>query len=210
MYISKLPAPVESIITFCIHYRFRPNLTCTFSLSSCDCLPRLTSNKTVAHKVVLSPSHRHFFLGLALHSRIVVCACAPRSVPESLSILAFVHTLSFPLLLLSLSFCNLSKLHRPAIGLCQLVATALRADNAWRSANGHPLAWDVLSSTSGSSTDAPQPRVTFALKLAHGSPATRTITLAETLDRWCTDANAGEGVSYAFASVIGSKWWHAE
>jgi len=36
------------------------------------------------------------------------------------------------------------------------------------------------------------------------------ITLAETLDHWHTDANAGEGISYAFASMIGNKWWHAE
>ena len=109
---------------------------------------------------------------------------------------------------------------RPAIGLLRPpVVAALRADNAWRSANGHSLAWDIpipaSASTSGSSTDAP-PYIAFAPTLAHGSPAARTNALAETLDRWRADANAnadddaGEGVGRAFAGVIGGKRWRAE
>jgi hypothetical protein len=61
------------------------------------------------------------------------------------------------------------------------VVTALRADNAWHDANGHPLAWDILSSTSGSSTDAPPPYITFALTLAQELPTARTITLRQAM-----------------------------
>ena len=113
---------------------------------------------------------------------------------------------------------------RPAIGLLRpSVVAALRADNAWRCANGHPLAWDIpipipvpasaSASTSGSSTDAP-PYIAFAPTLARGSPAARTIALAETLDRWRADANAdadaGEGDGGTFAGVIGGNRWRAE
>ena len=100
---------------------------------------------------------------------------------------------------------------RPAIGLLRPpVVAALRADNAWRSANGRPLAWDIPASASSSSTDAPLPYIAFAPALAQGSPAARTTALAETLDRWRADANAGEGVGCAFAGVIGGKRWRAE
>jgi len=99
---------------------------------------------------------------------------------------------------------------RPAIGLLRPpVVAALRADNAWRSANGRPLAWDIPASTSASSTDAP-PYIAFAPTLAQGPPAARTIALTETLDRWRADANAGEGVGCAFAGVMAGKRWRGE
>ena len=99
---------------------------------------------------------------------------------------------------------------RPAIGLLRPpVVAALRADNAWRIANGHPLAWDIPASASDSNTDAP-PYIAFAPTLAQGPPAARTIALVETLDRWRADANAGEGVGRAFADVIGGKGWRSE
>jgi hypothetical protein len=99
---------------------------------------------------------------------------------------------------------------RPAIGLLRpSVVAALRADNAWRSANGHPLAWDIPASASGSSTDTP-PYIALAPALAQGSPAARTFALVETLNRWRADANAGEGVGRAFADVIVDKRWRGE
>jgi hypothetical protein len=103
---------------------------------------------------------------------------------------------------------------RPAIGLLRpSVVAALVADNAWRSAHGRPLAWNIPAPTSG--TDAP-PYIAFAPTLAHGPPAARTIALAETLERWRADANAnttGEGAAAAaaaFAGVIGGARWRAE
>ena len=100
---------------------------------------------------------------------------------------------------------------RPAIGLLRLpVVAALHADNTWRSANGHPPAWDIPASASSNSADAPPPYIAFARTLAQGSPAARTTALAETLDRWRADANAGEGIGCAFAGVIGGKRWRAE
>jgi len=100
---------------------------------------------------------------------------------------------------------------RPAIGLLRPpVVAALRADNARRSANGHPPAWDIPTSASSSSTNAPPPYIAFAPTLAQGSHAARTTALAETLDRWRANANAGEGVGCAFAGVIGGKRWRAE
>jgi hypothetical protein len=100
---------------------------------------------------------------------------------------------------------------RPAIGLLHPpVVAALRADNAWRSANGHPLAWDMPASTSGSSTTDAPPYIAFAPTLAQGSPAARTTALAETLNRWRADANDGEGVGCTFSGVIGGNRWRAE
>src|SRR5579863_3573009 len=82
---------------------------------------------------------------------------------------------------------------RPAIGLLRpSVVAALIADNAWRSTHGHPLAWDISASVSGTGTgtNAP-PYIAFAPALARGSPAARTIAVAETVQRWRADANAG-------------------
>jgi hypothetical protein len=97
---------------------------------------------------------------------------------------------------------------RPPLGLLRPpVVAALRADNAWRSANGHPLAWDI-STTANSDDDAPSPPyIAFAPVLASGSPASRTHALAETLDRWRANANKGDG---AFAEVIGGSRWRSE
>jgi hypothetical protein len=97
---------------------------------------------------------------------------------------------------------------RPAIGLLRPpVVAALIADNAWRGTHGHPLAWDIPAY----GADAP-PYIAFAPALARGSPAARTIVLAETLERWRADANAGEGedAAGAFAGVIGGTRWRAE
>ena len=100
---------------------------------------------------------------------------------------------------------------RAAIGFLRPpVVAALRVDNAWRHANGHPLALDIPASASGSGTTDAPPYIAFAPTLAQGSPASRTIALAETLERWRADANAGEGVGCAFSGVIGGKRWRAE
>ena len=103
---------------------------------------------------------------------------------------------------------------RPPLGLLRLpVVAALRADNAWRSANGHPLAWDIPTATNlpGSTNDAPSPPyIAFAPALASGSPAARTHALAETLDRWRANANKGNGGDGAFAEVIGGSCWRSE
>lgn len=101
---------------------------------------------------------------------------------------------------------------RPPLGLLRPpVVAALRADNAWRSANGHPLAWDIPSTTNSddnTTNDAPSPTyIAFAPALASGSPASRTHALAETLDRWRANANKGDG---AFAEVIGGSRWRSE
>lgn len=86
------------------------------------------------------------------------------------------------------------------------VVAALHADNAWRSANGHPLAWDIPTTA----IDAPSPPyIAFAPVLASGSPAARTQALAETLERWRANANKGDGY-HAFAEVIGGSRWRSE
>jgi len=107
---------------------------------------------------------------------------------------------------------------RPPLGLLRPpVVAALRADNAWRSANGHPLAWDIPTATAanpdGTINDAPSPPpyIAFAPVLASGSPAARTHALAETLERWRANANKGDGDGAgAFAEVIGGSRWRSE
>jgi hypothetical protein len=107
---------------------------------------------------------------------------------------------------------------RPPLGLLRPpVVAALRADNAWRSANGHPLAWDIPSTTANSAgstytNDAPSPPyIAFAPVLASGSPAARTHALAETLERWRANANKGDGDGAGtFAEVIGGSRWRSE
>jgi hypothetical protein len=100
---------------------------------------------------------------------------------------------------------------RPPLGLLRPpVVAALRADNTWRSANGHPLAWDIPTTTNsdGATNDAQSPPyIAFAPVLASGSPAARTQALAETLERWRASANKGDG---AFAEVIGGSRWRSE
>ena len=103
---------------------------------------------------------------------------------------------------------------RPPLGLLRPpVVAALRADNAWRSAHGHPPAWDIPTPAKTDSTlnDAPSllPYIAFAPVLASGSPAARTLALAETLERWRADANKGDGDG-AFAEVIGGSRWRSE
>jgi hypothetical protein len=108
---------------------------------------------------------------------------------------------------------------RPPLGLLRPpVVAALRADNAWRSANGHLLAWDIPTTAANSdgtnTNDAPSPPyIAFAPVLASGSPAARTRALAETLERWRANANKGDGDSAgagAFAEVIGGSRWRSE
>lgn len=107
----------------------------------------------------------------------------------------------------------LAQKYHPPLGLLRLpVIAALRADNAWRSAHGHPLAWDIPipADSDGATNDAPtRPYVAFAPALASASPAARTVALAETLERWRADANKGDGDA-AFADVIGGSRWRAE
>src|SRR5712672_123676 len=108
---------------------------------------------------------------------------------------------------------------RPALGLLRPpVVAALRADNAWRSAHGHLLAWDIPNPVaSADDADAPLPYIAFAAPLAAGPPAARTEALAETLERWRAEAN-GEGEGKAgggsggspFKDVIGGSRWRAE
>jgi hypothetical protein len=105
----------------------------------------------------------------------------------------------------------------PAIGLLRpAVVAALRADNAWRSVHGHPLAWDIPASAgTGSDSESTPPYVAFAPPMAHGTPAARTRALAETLERWRAAANGGgddDGVEGAsvFSGVIGGTRWRAE
>ncbi|KAH9020616.1 NUDIX hydrolase domain-like protein [Lactarius hengduanensis] len=97
----------------------------------------------------------------------------------------------------------LSQGTRPALGLLRSsVVAALRADNAWRAAHGHPLAWDIPepvladahppSTESDSSPLPPPPYIAFAPLLASGTPAARTLALAETLGRWRTAANGNQ------------------
>ena len=108
---------------------------------------------------------------------------------------------------------------RPPIGLLRLpIVAALRADNAWRSAHDHPLAWDIPipADTDGTTNAAPHlPYIAFAPALASASPAARTRALAETLERWRADANKGDrdrdsDGNGAFADVIGGSRWRAE
>ena len=101
---------------------------------------------------------------------------------------------------------------RPPLGLLRpTVVKALRADNAWRNANGHPLAWDIPTANSdGTTNDAPSPPyIAFAPVLASGSPAARTHAVAETLERWRANANKGNGDG-VFAEVIGGSRWRSE
>jgi hypothetical protein len=96
---------------------------------------------------------------------------------------------------------------RPALGLLRpAVVAALRADNAWRIAHGHSLAWDIPTSTD-TSEDLP-PYIAFTPALANGTPAARTQVLAETLERWRAAAN-GETAG-VFSGVIGGTQWRAE
>ena len=96
---------------------------------------------------------------------------------------------------------------RPALGLLRpAVVAAQRADNAWRIAHGHPLAWDIPASADTS--ENPLPCIAFATALANGTPAARTQALAETLERWRAAAN-GESAG-VFSGVIGGTRWRAE
>lgn len=121
----------------------------------------------------------------------------------------------------------LSQNTRPALGLLRpSVVAALRADNAWRSTHGHPLAWDIPEpaptdvhspSNESDSSPPPPPYIAFAPPLARGTPAARTIALAETLGRWRAAANGGldgdessSEPAFAFAGVIGGARWRAE
>ncbi|KAF8273598.1 NUDIX hydrolase domain-like protein [Lactarius quietus] len=115
----------------------------------------------------------------------------------------------------------LSRNTRPALGLLRhSVVAALRADNAWRAAHGHLLAWHIpdpeptdVRPPSNASLPPP-PYIAFAPPLAHGTPAARTRALAETLERWRASANGGDESSSepatAFAGVIGGSRWRAE
>jgi hypothetical protein len=99
---------------------------------------------------------------------------------------------------------------RPPLGLLRPpVVAALRADNAWRSANGHPLAWDIPISADPDGTAPPLPYIAFSPALASGSPGARTLALAETLERWRADAKKGDGDG-AFVEVIGGSRWRSE
>lgn len=104
------------------------------------------------------------------------------------------------------------KYHTPLGLLRPPVVAALRADNAWRSAHGHPPAWEIsipVDSNSTTNNALSRPYVAFAPALAAASPAARTLALAETLERWRADANKGDGDG-AFAEVIGGSRWRAE
>ncbi|KAN0136962.1 NUDIX hydrolase domain-like protein [Lactarius tabidus] len=112
----------------------------------------------------------------------------------------------------------LSQDTRPALGLLRpAVVVALRADNAWRAASGHPLAWEIPepAHVPGNEGDSSPPYIAFAPALARGTPAARTLALAETLERWRAAANDNESSSEpasgsAFAGVIGGSRWRAE
>ncbi|KAI9438326.1 NUDIX hydrolase domain-like protein [Lactarius indigo] len=115
----------------------------------------------------------------------------------------------------------LSQNTRPALGLLRpSVVAALRADNAWRAAHGHPLAWDIPEPAP---VDAHSPRterdslppsyIAFAPLLASGTPAARTLALAETLERWRAAANGSQDSdepASAFAGAIGGTRWRTE
>lgn len=101
----------------------------------------------------------------------------------------------------------------PPLGLLRPpVVAALRADNAWRSAHGHPLAWNIPDddTTTAHAAPKPPPYVAFAPSLANASPAARTRALAETLERWRADANRRNGDGAFTADVIGGSRWRAE
>jgi hypothetical protein len=104
---------------------------------------------------------------------------------------------------------------RPPLGLLRSpVVAALVADNAWRSANDHPLAWEfpTAANSDGTTNDSPSPSyIAFAPVLASGSPAARTHALAETLERWRANADKGDRDGKgAFAEVIGGSRWRSE
>ncbi|KAI0298332.1 NUDIX hydrolase domain-like protein [Multifurca ochricompacta] len=103
---------------------------------------------------------------------------------------------------------------RPALGLLRpSVVAALRADNDWRNAHGRPLAWNIpKDSDTDNGNGVPLPYVAFSPPLASGTPAARTLALADTLERWRAAANDGDGKYSAneFAGVIGGTRWRAE
>lgn len=106
---------------------------------------------------------------------------------------------------------------RPALGLLRPpVVAALRADNAWRAAHGHPLAWEIPDPAPADTLspsnegDVSPPYIAFTPALARGTPAARTLALAETLERWRAAANGDGSSSSAFAGVIGGSRWRAE
>ena len=81
----------------------------------------------------------------------------------------------------------LSQDTRPALGLLRPpVVAALRADNAWRAAHGHPLAWeipdpapaDTLSPSNEGDVSPPYIAFTPALECRYCSRPTRTIGTA--------------------------------
>ncbi|KAI9507633.1 hypothetical protein F5148DRAFT_1149634 [Russula earlei] len=107
---------------------------------------------------------------------------------------------------------------RHALLAMRATTTSVGGDHAARKAHGHPLAWDIPDSdftsisTSADGTTAHNgaalpPYNAFVPALALGSPAARTLALAETLERWRAEAN-GKGGS--FAGVIGGSRWRAE
>ena len=108
---------------------------------------------------------------------------------------------------------------RPALGLLRpSVVAALQADNVWRATHGHPVAWEIPKTDAYSSSndgDSSPPYIAFAQTLVRGTPAARTLALAETLERWRAAAN-GVGCDdesssgSAFAGVIGGSRWRAE
>lgn len=116
----------------------------------------------------------------------------------------------------------LSQDTRPALGLLRPpVVAALRADNAWLIANGHPLTWDIPDPAPAdthaphneSDSPSPPPYIAFAPPLARGTPAARSLALAETLERWRAVANGVGDMSEpanAFDGVIGGSRWRAE
>ncbi|KAH9000626.1 NUDIX hydrolase domain-like protein [Lactarius hatsudake] len=103
----------------------------------------------------------------------------------------------------------LSQDTRPALGLLRSsVVAALRADNTWRAAHGHPLAWDIPEPATA---DA-HPPSTESDNRPQPPPAIHRIR-AETLERWRTAANGnqdGTEPASAFADAIGGARWRAE
>jgi len=107
----------------------------------------------------------------------------------------------------------LSPMSSPPLGLLRPpVVAALRADNAWRSAHGHPLAWTIPDDDTATVHGAPQhpPYVAFEPSLANASPAARTRALADTLERWRADANRRNGDGAFTEDLIGGSRWRAE
>jgi hypothetical protein len=112
----------------------------------------------------------------------------------------------------------LSQNTRPALGLLRpSIVAALRADNAWRANHDQPLAWEIPEPAHAPGNDgiSPPPYIAFAPPLARGTPAARTLALAETLERWRAAANSDESdpqhaSGSVFAGVIGDSRWRAE